>query len=477
MEGTSNNRSIIYPANSSISLDVSTAVSKLSTVYPKVAFDSKPSITVPRYENVQKTVEAVLSEVDKGVFTKTTGYSVLYFYIHDKVVEHSHKEVKSFAHILSKDNKLHLKDLATFHSTITAADEKIQHAEETKHIPSQYVLLYAGLYRINRITEAMQSQYKTAQAVRLRDQLLEHQMTVTEMVLTAQRPEFTEKEYEKLCALIDLGLSFNDHDPDSYIRWGTTTTRHKDCASLGEYELYQTFLGFKEAQSLEFIYTPAIQTELVRMFDPGNEIDRTLSYMPYLSSLAQKGNSPYSARQNPNYHYLVHLIGCSQLSYRSINARFIDNVQAVDIETNAMWIIWYRRSSTNLGVQFYASREAKEKAEKLLTLTEKPTATDSGQGSSRGPPIIRSKAPGGATKAIMTEKEEKELLMTNGGAKNGLEYYYKVISKFDGVPPMVRNFAYSSWAKIQNPRENSIGKRALTLAKKATDVDIHLTHD
>lgn len=132
-----------------------------------------------------------------------------------------------------------------------------------------------------------------------------------------------DKWYVALCAAIDMFLvKFPDHI-FAPCRFGTLTTRHKDCAIISDLIFIKKQTGLSIPDICAWIWEPNLASQIVQVLRHGQEFDQPYSFMPYFMSRNLGAKSPYSTSVNPNLHAWIHMIGCCTSIQRSTNSKLV----------------------------------------------------------------------------------------------------------------------------------------------------------
>lgn len=144
--------------------------------------------------------------------------------------------------------------------------------------------------------------------------------------------------YRKCCAVLDMFLSRIPSHKWSIIRFGTVSSRHRDCALLVAYADVAKMIGLTPAEMATWLWTRQLGMEAKQIFRPGNEVEKSNSYMPYMKDLQLVTRSPYSVTVNPNLQFFIHAVGCAIQSERSVNAIFNERANVYATMHNAMFL-------------------------------------------------------------------------------------------------------------------------------------------
>ncbi|ADU05400.1 nucleocapsid protein [Scophthalmus maximus rhabdovirus] len=166
-----------------------------------------------------------------------------------------------------------------------------------------------------------------------------------------------DRDFMKLVAGIDM---FYHHFPKSewaQIRFGTITSRYKDCAIISSLEHLRKTTALSPKQLQGWILTDAAADEYEQVMKPDEEIEKGDSYTPYLSDMCLSARSPYSATACAALHLWVHMTCIYLSSERSKNARIPLETAMVTIQTNAA-LMGYALKSRAVLVQAFVDTTA-----------------------------------------------------------------------------------------------------------------------
>ncbi|UBB42387.1 nucleocapsid protein [Wufeng Rhinolophus pearsonii tupavirus 1] len=142
-------------------------------------------------------------------------------------------------------------------------------------------------------------------------------------------------DYCKIVACVDMFFSRFKKSKWAILRFGTISSRYKDCAALTAMNHYAKLLGVDLVDALQWSFVSRVSDEIEQMLKPGQELDKPYSYMPYMMDLGISRMSPYSSVRNPAWHLFCHTIGSLLISQRSINARHLEAPDQSNILSNA----------------------------------------------------------------------------------------------------------------------------------------------
>lgn len=133
-------------------------------------------------------------------------------------------------------------------------------------------------------------------------------------------------EYRILIATIDMYLvKFPLHDYAD-IRFGTLTSRFKDCGVISEWMYLMRNTRLSAYRLGYWVWTTPISEQVVKLTKAGEEMDQIDSYMLYYMEMRLATKSKYSVTLSPDLHVWIHAYGAVSGLTRSKNARMMTDV-------------------------------------------------------------------------------------------------------------------------------------------------------
>ena len=152
------------------------------------------------------------------------------------------------------------------------------------------------------------------------------------------------------------------------LRFGTLTSRFKDCSNLLTASHIITNLGLTGPAVLgQWMY---VAKDFARLMKDEEEVDNEYSYMPYLSDFGISKRSPYSCTVNSECQTWANIVCTLDGSTRSINARMIGETNGNNIMANAILMANAIRSNFAMQVQFYSANTSQVLKARLLATQE-----------------------------------------------------------------------------------------------------------
>ncbi|AJR28568.1 nucleoprotein [Keuraliba virus] len=166
-------------------------------------------------------------------------------------------------------------------------------------------------------------------------------------------------DYTKIVAGVDMFYFKNKEATWADLRFCTLGSRYKDCAALTALSHVTQLTGVKLCQLLLWVFTERMADEADRLSEPGNEVDKADSYMPYMRDMGISDKSPYSAQVNPSLTTFCHVVGCLSDSTRSKNSRLAGEVDRSNSVINGV-IVGYVFGTRPVFVQAYGADSSSE---------------------------------------------------------------------------------------------------------------------
>ncbi|ADB88758.1 nucleocapsid [Durham virus] len=202
----------------------------------------------------------------------------------------------------------------------------------------QWMCMY--LLAIYRVGKATNKTYQTMLIDQLNRMLASVSKNAVPMVqaMAALDSWPNDTNFCKMVACVDMFFNkFKNHEW-AVLRFGTISSRFRDCAALTSMAHYQQLLGINLGKALEWIFVSRVTEEVELILTPNQELDKPDSYMPYLIDLGISKNSPYSSTRNSSWHLFCHGLGALLASRRSVNARHLEAADQSNILINVMLI-------------------------------------------------------------------------------------------------------------------------------------------
>ncbi|AIE12112.1 nucleoprotein [Curionopolis virus] len=170
--------------------------------------------------------------------------------------------------------------------------------------------------------------------------------------------------YCKIAAAVDMYFFKFKTDEMSDLRMGTLVCRFRDCAALLAFSHVVKVTNFDAEKILDWIFCGSIGSEIVRMLKPGQELDKSDSYMPYMMDLGLSSKSPYSSIVNPQFHSFAHIIATLLKSERSRHARISTEQNMANVLANAKVVAFVTNKSLDM-CKAFAKKGEKSPDEEL----------------------------------------------------------------------------------------------------------------
>ncbi|AMK09229.1 nucleocapsid protein [Drosophila ananassae sigmavirus] len=188
-----------------------------------------------------------------------------------------------------------------------------------------------------------------------------------------------DQNFRKMIATIDMfyvkfpGLQFD------LIRFGTVSSRYKDCAALTSlFNLKHTMGVSKESQISLWIGNEVIANQFIRITKPGEEIDKVNSYFPYLIDFGLTIKSPYSSVLNANFYFFANTAAILMGNTRARNAVYHEIDSSSSTLMNSV-LLGYAHAGRSMNSQmFFQSEEDLKLHEENSEMREALKATQIG---------------------------------------------------------------------------------------------------
>jgi Rhabdovirus nucleocapsid protein len=254
----------------------------------------------------------------------------------------------------------------------------------------------------------------------------------------------SDRQYQVLCAAIDMFLfRFNTHE-NSCLRMGTIFLRDKDGVAR---TAFNNFLLLKKLTFMEFcrcIYVSDIIEEVIRVVKEGQEMELPHSYAHYSMAMHLSSKSPYSSQVNPNLHFFIHTIGCYASETRSKNARLLAAGCHGSVRANAALVAKFILKGTGMQSQVGAVDDDGE----MVNDSEDEQVDD-------------------------TYNEDENVGIDNNPkepkSRDGYEWFVwlKSCRSYPHPPDYILREANESFSRLEDTREGSIGRYLQETAVKA----------
>ncbi len=308
--------------------------------YPSEYFKrklDKPAVVLPRsdlgLDDVRKMVKG---QIRDGVLELDLAKHYLRLVLTD-IRETSQEDWTSFGvKILSKG------ETGTPFCMVTIAEEVKGKPLDSKHVDATatkdddlWICTY--LLAVYRIGRAANKNYQNKLIDDVNRLMATFPGDCISMVQTLQAYDTwpADVDYCKLVACVDMFFSRFKKSKWAILRFGTISSRYKDCAALTAMNHYAKLLGVDLVEALQWSFVARVSDEIEQMLKPDQELDKPESYMPYMMDFGISRMSPYSSVRNPAWHLFCHTVGSLLISQRSINARHLEAPDQSNILSNA----------------------------------------------------------------------------------------------------------------------------------------------
>uniref|UniRef100_T1KUS4 Rhabdovirus nucleocapsid domain-containing protein n=1 Tax=Tetranychus urticae TaxID=32264 RepID=T1KUS4_TETUR len=130
--------------------------------------------------------------------------------------------------------------------------------------------------------------------------------------------------YIKIIAAYDMFLFKTNIKKYQFLRWGTISSRYRECSVLSTLIDISNECGFTNLSDLrKWVFVDSIERDLNRVLKDGQEIDKLDSYTPYLHDLRLSSQSPYSCSYNPVLYEFLSTMGVYMGRKGSMNVKML----------------------------------------------------------------------------------------------------------------------------------------------------------
>ncbi|UAX43316.1 nucleoprotein [Bangoran virus] len=405
--------------------------------YPSEFFQKnpgqKPIINVPHKDIPAKTLRGIIKS---GILNNNLEISYVLRFLHDegaKIEATLDDDWDSFGiNIGQKNSKVTPWDIAEIvHDQTKTPDASIDQTSTEEDV--KWMLMY--ILFVYRYSRAQLPSYKAALFERFKIQISTYLNSKTTLVSphSSYASWLSNKNYCKMVACFDMFFTRFPQHLDSALRFGTITSRFRDCASLTSLEHFRETVGFKGDEMFGWIFVGSLEEECFMLMKPGQELDNPFSYTPYLMDLGLSLRSPYSASTCPGMYTYCHMVGSLLASTRSQNAKMISDKNLVNVRTNAL-IVAYAHSE-NVECKLYFTDN-----EKLLQ------------------PGLEGQDAATSIPNVDDSSETADLDDDVPKNKNPVKWFMYLKSHKFQVPNIIKNFARNEASKMSQCRLGSIGK-------------------
>ena len=127
------------------------------------------------------------------------------------------------------------------------------------------------------------------------------------------------------------------------IRMSTVVAAYEDCAGFVELQYFIKLMGMPANEAIQYIYKDILAEEIIKLSEPGQEVDQPDSYFVYFRALGITGKSPYSVSEVPHLHNFIHAVGAVLSRSRSLDAYTMEDEgidEMIKIGVNVGFLIW-----------------------------------------------------------------------------------------------------------------------------------------
>nr|AXY65009.1 nucleocapsid [Hapavirus flanders] len=415
---------------------------KVEPQYPKAFFDANgqmaPTLTIEQSSFDLKTIRGVIYDgIMKG--TLRVQYVIRYLYLVCKEMTEV-LEADWQSHGVVIGNKGDTVNPFSMFQVVEDTSNKLDATGGTNIESDQdgWMTLYLlYIYRHSRITNV---QYQTALWDRLKIQIT----TAHPNPGNYQTPKniyrswLQNKNYTKIVAGVDMFFcKFPKHDY-AYLRFGTVTSRFRDCASLLALNHLKSTAKMAGEDIFAWMFLQQLEEEAYILMKEDEELDKVDSYTPYMMDMGISLKSPYSATACPSIYTWCHFIGSWLVSTRSRNARMISDAGIAELRANASIVAFVYCKNYEYQLRFTNRDDITDGADP--TGNDKDDKRDDTDDDNE------------------SDTDSLESLSLLPKSKDPVEWYCYLKGLHFQTPREVLAFITAESQKMNNMRPNSIGK-------------------
>ncbi|AJR28465.1 nucleoprotein [Manitoba virus] len=427
---------------------------RIEAQYPSVYFENNnhhhPTLNV---EQSNYSLEEIRRIVHNGILKGTirVQHAIRYLYLVGvKVSEILDDDWKSFGVSIGDKG-----DNVNVFSMLNVVEDKSAKldGEETPNVDEKHdgwmVLYLLFIYRFSRATNAT---YQSLLVDKLRVQAAS--AFTGELQLPTPKTTFkswlNNKNYLKIVAAYDMFFCKFPNNDFAYWRFGTITSRFRDCASLLSLNHLRETAGISGNDLFGWMFMSVLDEESRKMMKEGEELDQSDSYAPYMMDFGLTLKSPYSASACPAVYTWCHFICSWLVSSRSRNARFISDAGVAQLRTNAAIVAYVHSKNYDFELQYTDDPD-------IISGKVNPNADiddmiDQSSSNNHGGDYQDDDNQSVASTGTVIEYDE---LPTS---RKPLEWLKFIRARKNQLPPKIERFAIEESQKMVNMRAGSIGK-------------------
>lgn len=175
----------------------------------------------------------------------------------------------------------------------------------------------------------------------------------------------SDREFIKIVAMYDMFLyRFPDVEMAS-ARFGSISSRYRDCAALLSIGFVSKLVGLPTAELADWIFVNSVADELEQMIADSDYLEslNEFSYFAYQADFGLVNKSAYSSVTNPGTFFWLHIIGALMGSKRSMMARKNTDVNITNLTTNGIIVAYAHKRNITLCKPFTQDGEELEDGE------------------------------------------------------------------------------------------------------------------
>uniref|UniRef100_T1KUS3 Rhabdovirus nucleocapsid domain-containing protein n=1 Tax=Tetranychus urticae TaxID=32264 RepID=T1KUS3_TETUR len=295
--------------------------------YFKISLPStKPSVSLP-YKNVPLDTlrPVVVKSIKDGTISSDLAALFLWKY-GERLKATLDEKWESFGVTICEPGEVKLSSIIDVHF---GAQEILSSIETDGMVSSNddnwIASFLTSIYRINC---AKNENYrlelsKTASNIMFKN-FGEAEYAILNFLNVTYRPWISNDNYIKIIAAYDMFLFKTNIKKYQFLRWGTISSRYRECSVLSTWIDISNECGFTNFLDLrKWVFVDSIEMDLTRVLKDGQEIDKPDSYTPYLHDLRLSCQSPYSCSNNPALYAFLSTLGVYIGRKGSMNVRMV----------------------------------------------------------------------------------------------------------------------------------------------------------
>nr|BAD13431.1 nucleoprotein [Oita rhabdovirus 296/1972] len=347
----------VYRRNKTEPVSITLPREDTELTYPSAWFkkfkESKPVLEIGLKDTAPKVLfGAIAHGFEDGSVTGEMAVAGLYHVFKDQ----KHKlPVKwdSFGVVIgAADQEVCPWDIVTIDWKQTKLENVVEKANITE---KDYTWIAFYLCFIYRYTRATHPDYRDQLYVKANEHaknLNEKAVPINQGQLNRLRNILLHDPYIKAIACIDMFYYKFKNSPLASVRYGTLSSRFKDCAALTTLNHITKVTGLSISKFILWVFSSRMADEVMQLAVTGEELDKGDSYAAYMRELGLSDRSPYSTQANPSFSLFCHVVGTLLGSKRSKNAKMGAEVDTVNSVLNGKIVAYVLGTRAGFTAEF-----------------------------------------------------------------------------------------------------------------------------